>query len=323
MSKYKQKLLDGIDSAREKQTTSLATALDGSKTTRQRMAAFRKIGGISDPASAETALSIVSDPKANDGLRAAVLEKISAFFGKDESFLQRVTRIVSDQGAPDKLRLAALRCLQMNSFSSPMFLARRPAYIAALRSLIEDGNDKIRETAIEHLALNRDEYVQRRLIEGLENPKKKITKPELAVQYLAYDLHADHFPLLRKLASKPPNKKTRMEALRNLGADTESVDLLKSTFADKAEDAELRHLCGVALQRLDPGEFDKAADKIMRARTEHSELKAAILNTKMHLPGSDAKTIKSDIQKLAKKAGEGAEKARTDRLSSLMSMRRM
>ena len=214
MSKYKENLLANLEAAQVATKTHLATALDDDNTLKQRKAAFKKTGSISDEVSARKALEIVKNPKSDDDLRSAALAKVSTHFGKDESFLSFITDITTDKSVSDELRLVALTCLQKNSFSSPMFLARRPNYIAALRALIDDPNSQISETAIEYLALNQDEYVQRRLIDGLESPKRRIVKPELAVQFLSYDLHADHFPLLRKLASKPPNKKTRMEALR-------------------------------------------------------------------------------------------------------------
>ncbi|MEM7427910.1 MAG: hypothetical protein AAF441_17595 [Pseudomonadota bacterium] len=322
MSKYKSRLLAELKTAQEEARDKLAVALDDSKTARQRLAAFSKAGAISDESNAQKALAIIDDDDAHAGLRAAALEKIASYYGHDEQFLQKLTRIATRNGAPGELRMAALSSLRSNSFSSATLLSQRPAYIAALRALVDDEDDDIRETAIENLALNQDEYVQRRLIEGLENPKSKLTKPELAVKYLSYDLHADHFPILRKLAVKAPNKKTRMEALRNLAADADSADILKSVFADKSEDAELRHLCGVGLQRLDPVNFEKASNKILRARAEHQELKAAILNTKMHQPGADMNKLAADIKKLGNKAKGTAEKSRVEKLSSFAAFRK-
>lgn len=322
MSDYKAKLLAELDVARQEASSQLSVALDDTRKTQTRLAAMRRVGSISDSANARKALQIVDDPKASESLRAAALEKISTYYGQDEQFLQKIIGYTTQSSAPEKLRMAALSALRKNSFSSATLLAQRPAYIAALRALIDDPDQEIREVAIENLALNQDEYVQRRLIEGLENPKRKITKPELAVQYLAYDLHADHFPVLRKLVAHPPNKKTRMEALRNLGADAESAGLLKSVFEDKEEDAEVRHLCGVALQRLEPKDFEKSANKILRAQAEPQELKVAILNTQMHLPGADMTKAATDIERLEDKA-EGADKTRAEKLSSFATLRKM
>ena len=51
-------------------------------------------------------------------------------------------------------------------------LAHRPRYLSTLRGLIDDPSSSIRDSAIEVLAMNQDEYVQRRLIEGLEDPNE-------------------------------------------------------------------------------------------------------------------------------------------------------
>jgi len=322
MSDYKKRLLEELDAAEQNSRKQLGIALNKRKPVEDRLAAFNGIGSISDEPVVRRALDIVDDAEADGRLRAAALEKISHQLGRDEAHLEKLTVMMADKNLPDPLREAALKALQANSFSSPTFLANRPTYMGALRALINDDNRRLSETAIEYLAMNKDEYVQRLLVEGLENPKKKLTKPELAVQYLAYDLHADHFPILRKLATNPPNKKTRMEALRNLAADSDSIGLMQETLADKEENPEVRHLCAVALQRMDPAKFEKAADSILRAKSEDAELKVALVNTKLHTPGTDVPKLATELKKVVDAATGRAVKARGQRLSSLISGRR-
>lgn len=320
MSDYKKRALEAVEAAEQKSRKDLETAFDKRKPLHKRLAAFQNVGSIADEVVLRQALELVEDAKMDPQLRAAALAKIANQLGKDEGRLDRLTQMTVDKTLPDPLREAALKGLQANSFSSPTFLARRPAYLGALRALVDDDNKKLRETAIEYLAMNKDEYVQRRLLDGLESPKKKITKPELAVQYLAYDLHADHFPILRKLVQDPPNKKTRIEALRNLAADSESKDLLATTMADGAEDSEVRHLCAVGLQRLDPVGFDKSSARILRAAAEDAELKVALLNTKLHTPGAEVPQIAADLEKVMKGAKGKALKG-GKRLSRLIQER--
>jgi len=320
MSDYKKRALEALDAAEKEGGKQLEAAFDASKSVNKRLAAFKSIGSISDEVHLARALDLVDDAKADGRLRAAALDKISHQLGKDEARLEKLTRMMTDKTLPDPLREAALRGLQANSFSAPTFLANRPAYMGALRALVDDDNKALRESAIEYLAMNKDEYVQRRLVEGLEHPKKKITASELAVQYLAYDLHADHFPILRKLVQNPPNKKTRMEALRNLAADSDSKELLAKTLADKKEDPEVRHLCAVALQRMDPKGFDVASNRIVRAKGENSELKVALLNTKLHAPGAEVAEVAAELEKVTKMAKGRALKS-SRRLSTLISER--
>ena len=323
MSDYKERLLESLDAAAQSNREHLLAALDPTTSTKERLEAFKRIGSISDDDVVRKVLVLVDDPEADAELRATALDKISYRLGKDEQLLDKLTAMMADKTLPDPLREAALRGVQANSFSSPTFLANRPTYMGALRALVNDDNTSLRETAIEYLAMNNDEYVQRLLVEGLENPKVKLTKPELAVQYLAYDLHADHFPILRKLVRNPPNKKARMEALRNLAADSESVDIMQETLADKKENPEVRHLCAVALQRMAPAKFEKAANGILRAKSEDAELKVALANTMLHTPGADVSKVAASLKKVIKSTSKRATKAQGRRLASLVARRKI
>jgi HEAT repeat protein len=321
MSEFKKQTLQALERAQQDRADKRTACFDDSRSLEERLRAFEQIGSILDQEFFGRALVLVENAEANPRLRAAALEKIAYLIGKDESLLDKVIFMLNDRTLPEELRQSALKVLQTNSFSSPIFPSKRPAYLAALRALIDDENKKLRETAIDYLALNRDEYVQRRLVEGLESPEKQITKPELAVLYLGYDLHADHFPILRKLAMNPPNKQTRREALRNLAADSDSKDLLKKTLADQNEDPEIRHICAVALQNLDPASFRAEANRIIDERSENEELKVSLLNTLLHTPGSDTEKITADLNRLMEAPREDT-KAGANKLFRLVEPKR-
>jgi HEAT repeat protein len=298
MSAYKKQTLQALEQAEQRRAGQRAVCFDASKPLEERLHAFGQIGSILDEELFARALALVDDAGADARLRAVALEKIAYLIGNDESLLDNVISMLNDRRLPDELRLSALKVLQSNSFSSPIFPAKRPAYLGALRALVDDENRHLREAAIDFLALNKDEYVQRRLIEGLESPEKQITQPELAVVYLGYDLHADHFPILRKLAMNPPNEQTRREALRNLAADSDSRGLLQATLANRNEDPEVRHICAVALQNLDPASFRAEAGRIVEDSSENEQLKVSLLNTMLHTPGSDTERVTADLNRL-------------------------
>jgi HEAT repeat protein len=312
-SDYKKRQLEALAAARDETRKNLEIAFDTSETVQQRLTALSSLGSISDPTYVQRAIELIDDPRASAEVRAAVLDKIAGYVGRDEDLIDWSADILADRGQPEPVREAALRVLQINSFSSSTMLAHRPRYLSTLRGLIDDPSSSIRDTAIEVLAMNQDEYVQRRLIEGLDDPNKRIAEPEKAVQLLSYDLHAEHFPVLRRLAQNPPNQKTRMEALRNLGADAASADLLRAALANDSEDPEVRHLCAVALQRIDPTGFEAEADRILGEDGVEPELKVALLNTKLHTPGVDQKVVLDAIralnqEELAEDAGAQAAK---------------
>lgn len=290
-SNYKKRQLEALAAARDESRQNLEIAFDTSKTVERRLTAFSALGSISDPTYVQRAIELIDNPRASAEVRAAALDKIAGYIGRDEDLIDWTADILAERDQPEPVREAALRVLQINSFSSSTMLAHRPRYLSTLRGLIDDPSSSIRDSAIELLAMNQDEYLQRRLIEGLDDSSKQITEPEKAVQLLSYDLHAEHFPVLRRLAHDPPNQKTRMEALRNLGADAASADLLREAFADDSEDPEIRHLCAVALQRIDPAGFEAEADRIIGEDGVEPELKVALLNTKLHTPDVDQKVV--------------------------------
>ena len=203
-SDYKKRQLEALAAARDETRKNLEIAFDTLETVQQRLTALSSLGSISDPTYVQRAIELIDDPRASAEVRAAVLDKIAGYVGRDEDLVDWSADILADRGQPEPVREAALRVLQINSFSSSTMLAHRPRYLSTLRGLIDDPSSSIRDTAIEVLAMNQDEYVQRRLIEGLDDPDKRIAEPEKAVQLLSYDLHAEHFPVLRRLAPKPP-----------------------------------------------------------------------------------------------------------------------
>lgn len=294
MADYKDQLRKEIDNASRKNDESIAEFFDESKTVNERLNAFEKAGTFQAEDDVEKALNIMRDSGQNEQIRAAALRGLVHELEKSEQLIDEVIAMIKDETLPPVLRLAALTVAQINTFSSPLFEAKMPAYTNALRSVIDDKDKALRETATEYLALNSDEYVQRRLIEGLNNPQKEIVKPEVAVQLLSYDLHADHFPILRKLAENPPNARTKKEALRNLAADANSQDLLKKTLEDKTEDPETRHVCAVALQSLQPEALKPIAKDLILDENENEELKAALLNTLMHV--EDKRELDNDTE---------------------------
>ena len=81
---------------------------------------------------------------------------------------------LGDAGNPPARRLAVLNLLQEISFRMVGFPAKRPDYLAALRSIIDDPDSQLRHVAIGILAREKDDYVQRRLVDGLEGKSKAL-----------------------------------------------------------------------------------------------------------------------------------------------------
>ena len=282
MSKYKDRLKSQVKKASQENTAFLQTFFDDTKSVEDRLRAFEQVGTFSNEDDVNKAIALFRDADQNTALRAAALEGLIYHIGDEESLMDEIIALVDNQEAAVELRTAAISVMQANSFSSPIYPSKQPAYHNALKSVIDDQDDNLKSAAMEYLALVGDEYVQRRLLEGLEDAKQQLTQPEVAIQLLSYDLHADHFPVLRKIAKEPPNPESKKEALRNLAADTESKDLLTEVMKDAKEDPELRHLCAVALQQQTPDEVNAYAKEVILNAEEDESLKAAMLNTLKH-----------------------------------------
>jgi HEAT repeat protein len=190
---------------------------------------------------------------------------------------QDLVQTLADKSESASARRAALQALQQLAFKVPQFAAIRPAFIEALRTVIDDPDTHLREQAVETLAQEKDEYVQRRLLEGLEHKEKKLVDDQKAIQFLGYDVHAEHYPILRKLAKDSPDAGTRREAVQALAADPQSSNLLYDIYDNKSEDDEVRSASASALMSVAPEKFEERAKQAVVDESDAENVRAASL----------------------------------------------
>jgi hypothetical protein len=281
MSTYKENLLRQIETASKENEKSLEIFFDTKAIVETRLEAFKATGIFNDGSDIEKGLAIYKDNNADARIRAAAITGLLHYAGENAGLLTEFSELLQAEDTPPAIRNACLYVLQVSRISSPLFAAVKPSYTNALRSLVDSKQEGLQAAAMEYLALGKDEYVQTRLVESLTNPDKKIAEPEVAIQLLSYDLHADHFPILREIVENPPNEASKKEALRSLAADAGSADLLFKTLNNATEDAETRHVCAVALQNMNPASKELAGSykKILTDSAEDKGLKTALLNT--------------------------------------------
>ncbi len=279
MTDYKTQIKDQLETAQKQNINAIDIFLNQSIPESERLAAFKNSGIFKNADHVHKALEILRNKNQQVDIRAASLKGLIHEVSINDELMDEVISILNNTSEPVELRIVALSVLQATSFSSTIFPLKRPAYMNALRKLIDEKDSRLKEPAMEYLAVNKDSYIQSRLLEGLEDSSKKITEPEVAIQLLSYDLHAEHYPVLRKIANNSSNKNSKKEALRSLAADSESKDLLWKTLRDKSEDPEIRHVCAVALESLKPGEIQAYAKEVILDDGENSDLKTAMLNT--------------------------------------------
>jgi uncharacterized protein (UPF0147 family) len=249
---------------------------------RSRPAARRKLApaaaALQDDDDLAAAVDVLSDRAADLELQTAALQVINLNIEARPELIDTLLELLRDATVPADLRRAILNVLQQISFRMVLFPGKRPEYLATLRSIIEDPDAQLRRRAIGILAREKDEYVQRRLIEGLEQRSRALVPAAKAIQFLGYDIHAEYFPLLRRIIEQPPSRAAKREAVRLLSADPASSDLLVTLLNDKQQDPEVRRTAAVALQSLAPGRFEAQARRIVLDDDEDDELRAVSIS---------------------------------------------
>jgi len=202
------------------------------------------------------------------------------------------------------VRMAALRALGALDFLGPRFLPFRADYKQALREVATDPERELRESALELLAMDRDPYAQELLVRGLRQRKEALVPEAKAIQFLAYDDHAEFVPLVRQVYKRAKGA-AREEALRLLASDPQSERLFTRLLKDKSEKPSIRRISASGLQSLNPEAFEKTARKIVVDEGDDNNIRAASLSALAH--GREAREKPADpklvetVQKLSDK----------------------
>jgi hypothetical protein len=227
--------------------------------------------------SPRASLAVATNEKKSTAERAkAFLEAPLATIASDDS-LQASLNVLRDRQQPIKVRLAALQSLQAATFAVIEFEPHREDYLATLRELVEDPNDELRQRVLGILARENDGYVQKRLLEGLQDESKALVPPEKALQLLSYDVHAEAYPIAREIVNAPPSPEAKREALRLLSADANSAPVFEKILRDKEEDRDIRQISAAALQAVKPKRFQEQARELLLDDKEYDDIQATAL----------------------------------------------
>lgn len=271
-----------ITEAKKNQLSLTKRFLDNTNTLQDRLDAFKDMGTLTDPGDILKAEVMMRDVAADPRLRAAALESITTVVGRDEGLMKEIISFIGDINQPDALRDSALSVIKTKSFSSPLYEALAPQFYEELKKIVTQDNAPLKTVALQNLAQEKDPFAQNKLIEGLENPTLQLVQPELAIQFLSYDIHTNIFPTLRRIVQNPPNFESKREAIRILSGDPSSSALLRNTLEDENENPEIRHASALSLQLQDPKEMEKISKNLILKKEVNPELKTALLNTLIH-----------------------------------------
>jgi HEAT repeat protein len=285
VSEYRKQYEKRLRRAAEEQREGYSTFSDKSKPANERLRGLESAGALTGRDEVVEAIETIRNREEDAELRAATLGSITIAVDQNPDL---AISLLSDSTEPAVVRLAALQVLQTISFRRAAFSPKRPEYLAALRTIIDEPDASLRQGGLEILAQHKDEYVQRRLLEGLEDASQALVPPERAVQLLGYDVHAEHYPILRDMVQNPPSPEAKREAVRLLASDPTSKELLINVLTDKDEDREVRTASASALLALAPAEFEEQAKQIVLDDEEDDELRATSITALTHLANQEA-----------------------------------
>ena len=259
----------------------------------------RKRGPDVESMGTREVVATIKDGNRTPQERVRLIETASAGAVTKPSLMQAFIKILGDPETNDSVRLAALNALRTNTFSAIEFRRYEADYREALRSAATDDDANLRSAAMEPLALAGDEYVQRLLVEGLENPDEALVPPQRAVQLIGYDVHAEHYPILRDIATTTKRPTLRRSALRLLAADSDAADLFADIAADKDEDPTARSTSAIALQSLSPDQFQEVARDVLLDDDDNDEVRATIVNAIAHQDSEPDAAVEQKVRAMA------------------------
>jgi len=222
-------------------------------------------------------LQLVDDKSKKWDYRALALVKTGTALLEQEEIFDKVLLLLQDQKEDSRFRMEVLDFLKQSNFIEATFNKYMPKYLNVLRQLVDDPNPVLRDDVMAVLAKKNDEYVQRRLVEGLKIPAQALVSPERAIQLLGYDIHANQFPLLREIVQNPPNQLAKIEAVRILAVDPDSKGLLLKLLKDKNELKQVRSYSALGVQEFDPEQYIGFAKDAIKDKKEYDDLKSLIL----------------------------------------------
>lgn len=191
--------------------------------------------------------------------------------------LQELIDTLANEQADAKARVDALTRVEAGSFDVEAFAKVKASYLAALRTAAESKDDTLRECATASLAQNKDRSVQTSLVAGLRDPAKATLPPEVALQLLSHDIHAEVQAVAREIVAKPPSDEAKVEAIRLLASDSEAEELVKQVLRSKSESVEARQAAATALQALSTKGFCKEAVEVVADEDDEDEVRAGVL----------------------------------------------
>jgi hypothetical protein len=209
--------------------------------------------------------------------------------------------VFKDSSQPPQTRLDALQNVQTATFLGPRFDRYRANFRDALRAVAaNDKNQELRISALELLALDKDEVARQLLLKGLEKQSEALVPVAKAVQLLAHDDHGVAIPIAQKVLSGSYDLDAKEAALRVLSSDPKSEGLFAGILSDRSQPQRLRSASATGLRAVSPQRFEQVAQNIIVNEHEDDDVRASCLGALNHMQGYSAKVNSAFTDALSK-----------------------
>lgn len=211
---------------------------------------------------------------------------------------ERIDELISVLNAADTTaeeKEKALHILEVISVFSPVMPVKNPEFVNALRGLLDEPDTNLRRKVFSDLAVMKDAIVQERLLIELESDKperEKILPTHEIITLLGQDEKVLTKSLLKKIAQNPPDKKSLIEVVRHIPADTDSLGMLMEIMEDNSNPLELRSMIPNMINNVSPSAFMESAKKIMEEPESNDEM---TLHLAKGIAEIEDKTIQAQI----------------------------
>ena len=312
-SEAKRKMLkEQVNEEYSKNSENSKTALDKDKSVEERIAAVKNAGNIQNDSNLDKVINIISNKDENLELRMEVLKKSSGLLGSEEKGVTAVRNILSDKSEDAAMRKAALNAFKVFQFSSKYVQENKATYTETLRGLVTDSDKELQEKSIEQLSLSGDEYVQRVLIDGLNDGGKSVIDDASAIRYLSNDLHADSYEAIHQKFLRSDNTDVKIAAARSLGNYEKAQDDLARVLKDSKANENLRKACSDALKFNNKNLYIQSAKDVIINDADNESFRAYSLTDVSTTYGEqieEDEKFTNKLEKIVEKPGAAKLKA--------------
>ncbi len=221
---------------------------------------------------AEPLLTVLGDKTLPADTRVDAMWRMSARITRRDQDIEALLALVQDGDDDSAVRSTALQLLASAAFQVARFAPHEQAYEQALRNLVSDDDDSVREAAVDTLAVRHDPEVQQILLAGLQGDGPLPVSKERAILLLGEDDHLDNLPLLEELFADGSDD-MRQEAVRLMSAYPAARETLERVLRDQDEATQVRQQSAASLRNVAPDVFDDVAKEIVSDSSDYEEIR--------------------------------------------------